>query len=251
MIFMIATQDKPPINRIHPYMKFKNKLYLAVMTSLASTPQVTAQAVDWTDFTSTSGNNVANGTILVNGTTSTNVTVTGCIAGTITNGTGTNFADASTFSPAIASGDVLRTDHIGSMGDFLITFSNPITNPIFHMADRHATFSATDTATSNLIEFDIVSGNLDYSYAGNKTSLKRNDWTFPMITASDSNNHGTTADGTFYMLGTFSQIKLNLSPEDFIYFQIGDDDYVPPVVPEPSTAILVSLSSLALARRKR
>lgn len=212
-----------------------------------------AQSVDWTDWTSVAGtNDAATGSLLIDGTVNATVSVSGCVAGTVINGTSTAFDDVTTFSPAIATGDALRTDHIGStMGDFVITFSSAVTNPIFHMADRHHySFTANNHLTSAPIEFSIVSGDLGYSNNGtNHFSLQRADWPFPFIQASDTNGAGTTANGTFYMLGTFTQIRLNLPQEDIVYFQIGDDDFVP--VPEPSSAMLGSLGLLVLLRRKR
>jgi len=234
----------------------KYRYFLTIASTLISSFS-TALAVDWTDWISTgtapgtSGTNVATGQIVLNGNSNATVSVSGCVQGTVTNGSSTRFSNSALFNPAIAMGDELRTDHTSSMGDFTITFSSPITNPIFHMADRHTYLSATDLsnplASPAPIVLDIVSGNLAYGNAAN-TSVKRFDWIGPIITASDNNNFGTTADGTFYMLGTFTKIKLNLSPEDYIYFQIGDDNYV---VPEPSSTLLLGIGALVLMRRKR
>lgn len=210
-------------------------------------PLFAQTSTDWTDWNYSNNTDLAQGTLLVDGATLVTVTASGCIAGTVINGTSTTFSDTSLFSPAIPLGDDLVTDHIGSLGQFIITFSSPVTNPIFHMADRHAVFTATDVVSGNPIEFEIASGNLGYGNATH-TSLIRNDWTFPMLTASNSNSNGTTADGTFYMLGTFTQINFNLVPEDIIHFQIGDNSFVP----EPSSTLLLGASSLLglLIRRR-
>ncbi|MGJ8697470.1 MAG: PEP-CTERM sorting domain-containing protein [Verrucomicrobiaceae bacterium] len=226
------------------------ELSLVLCTLIAVPSGALGQA--WTDWTSVNGSNdQASGTLLINNVSST-VNVFGCVAGTVTDGTSTVFADGNLFSPTIATGDALRTDHVGnSMGDFVITFSNPITNPVFHMAGRHHySFTANDHLTSAAIKFEIESGNLGYGNPG-QTSLKRADWTIPFIQGGDSNGEGTTADGTFHMVGTFTQIRLGLPQEDFVYFQIGDDNWTPPPVPEPSSGVMMLLGAGLLVRRRR
>ncbi len=223
-------------------------LLVACCSSFAS-----AQSIDWTDWTSVNGtNDAATGSLLIDGTTSATVSVSGCVAGTVIDGTSTAFNNAALFSPALATSDVLRSDHNGSvpaMGDFVITFTTAITNPFFHLLDNHHGFQAFDHLTDIAIETDIISGNLIHT-PGDNTTMGADTWTGGfMLTGSDSNNYNTTADGSFYLLGTYTQIRIRSINEDIVFYQIGDDNYVP--VPEPNTAWLGLLGMVFMLRRRK
>ncbi|MCP5538211.1 MAG: PEP-CTERM sorting domain-containing protein [Akkermansiaceae bacterium] len=215
---------------------------------------VSAQSIDWTDWTSVNGtNDVATGSLLIDGTINATVSVSGCVAGTVIDGTSTAFSNAALFSPALVTSDTLRSDHNGSipaMGDFVITFSSAITNPFFHLKENHHGFQAFDHTTGTPIATEIVSGNLVHT-PGDNTTLGADTWTGGfMLIGSDTNNFGTTADGSFYLLGTYTQIRIRSINEDIVFYQIGDDDHVAPV-PEPSTLWLGMLGFFFLLRRRK
>ncbi|MGJ8696880.1 MAG: PEP-CTERM sorting domain-containing protein [Verrucomicrobiaceae bacterium] len=211
----------------------------------------------WTDWNAPTGGNTQVTGTLIDGVDTITVTVFGCVAGTVSDGTSTAFSDVSFYSPALPTSDMLFSDHTEATdGQFVIHFSQAVTNPVFHMTDRHHTFGAFNALNNAPITLVPLSGNLKaYNDSTSQftessgTVIGRDDWYGPtFITGGNSNGFGnTTADGTFRMIGTFTAIDMNLYAEDFVGFQMG---LVP--VPEPTAPVLVALAGLVMTgRRKR
>jgi hypothetical protein len=187
------------------------------------------QFVDWREINLST--NVATGTIGSIGVTMSG----GDIDSGVTNGSGTRFS-SSAFSPSLPT-----SDNVGFLGrtpafTYTITFSEPVTDPVMHLA------SLASTLTFSGISPVKVSGETTLIVAGS--------------TVSGATIGSTDANGTIRLPGVFTSLNFTAQytpGADGIYTQIGFD--VAPV-PELSTgtslgAGLLLMVATALRRRTK
>ena len=208
-----------------------------VVLTFASATTATASTI-WTDWTNAVPGEPGSASGTLNG-------ITVCYSGqvlssSVIDGTSTRWAPDSSFvggtittSPDIA-GDIITT--AGSTSQNSITFSSPVTNPVFAIWSLGSRITAT-TASFTFNEtptFQVGGGNA--GFGGSSISVVGN-------TVS-----GREGNGAVEFIGTFNSISWDNTPEHYFGFTVGTN------VPEPSTIALLlcgGLFSIIWLKRRR
>lgn len=147
--------------------------------------------------------------------------------------------NSSLFTPPIANSDLVGFLGAPAVYNYVLTFSAPVENPIFHFYSLASNLTFT---TSNITR---LSGDSDFLVIGNVLSGTLND-----------NPSGYDANGTIRLDGSFTTISLTASyfdgMEDGIIMQLGTEAAP---VPEPASMLLFGTGVAGLAgirlRRKK
>jgi hypothetical protein len=214
----------------------------AIAGMLAAALPAGAQTV-WTNWTSDTPG--APGTA-VGDLSGVVVTFNGQVLGnTVINGTSPDWAPNSSFiggtsttSPSTV-GDIITQNGSGFPGVNTLSFSTPVTDPVFAIWSLGAggspasyTFSATPT---------FEAGGPNSQFGGAPIVVNGN-----IVTGQEGN-------GVVQFTGTFSSITWTLTPENFFGFTVGIAGSTTQPVPEPASLALLAmgLAGLPIALRRR
>ncbi|MFZ4763515.1 MAG: PEP-CTERM sorting domain-containing protein [Roseimicrobium sp.] len=193
-------------------------------------------ATTFTDWTSTFGsgpNTTPLGTLSVNGA-SADMFILGTYVGTGSkfDGTSIQFSDASVFNPALATSDAIFMGLGPSNTTIAVVSSLALDNPVFYLSNIGTGLSFT--VSSDTSSAFSVLGSSGMSRSGN------------IFTA-------TGANGLLALTFASPVSELDLTYEagtlDSIALQVGNGP--PPVVPEPSGALLLCATGLLVIARRR
>jgi hypothetical protein len=214
------------------------------MAGVAGT--ASSATVQWTDWTSVSGNS-ATGTLP--GAT---VTLSGPNDGGNTTGT-FNWGPQSTYVGGVAGnapcsgtasclGDIVNLTGASPPATETLTFSSPVTNPIF------AVWSLGQPTVEASLAFPTGTTPTIQSSGTNGV------FGFTSLIASGNVVTGREGNGTFVLPGTYSSIPLTASLENFYGFTVGASGPISAAVPEPSIFALLAAGLMAagcVGRRRR
>jgi len=215
---------------------------------LGAVSPAAAATVDWTDWTGVSiPGSSATGTLP--GAT---VTFSGPNIGGNTNGT-FNWGPQATYVGGVV-GNAPCTGATSCLGDIInlnggtpptsntLTFSSPVTNPVF------AVWSLGQPGTTATLTFSPGTAPAIQSTGTNGV------FGFVSLTAAGNAVTGREGNGTFLLPGTFTSIPFTASFENFYGFTVGTAGPLVAAVPEPSIYALLTAGLVVsgfIGRRRR
>ena len=222
----------------------RTSLVFLTVVFLASTTNVWATPISWTDWTAfTAGNLTGTATGVIS--TGLNVSYAGQVgSNSVVNGVGgnTSWLPASTFSGGnVSNGPAPNRDNItltGGTGTGVntITFSSPVTNPVMAIWSLGAGGAPASFVFLPTEPFTIQSGGPSVEFGGSS------------ITAAGNTVNGVEGNGTIQFNGTFTQISWTNPQFEFYYaFTVGAPGTPTPPIPGPSTYIMLGAGLLAIS----
>lgn len=171
------------------------------------------------------------------------------------------FSYASVYDPITPAGDRVGFTYIGGAGNTVtMTFSSPVTDPVFHIANWDW-MAATFLPTPGFSSLTLLNGNngldgdgIDPAFGGSAYGFglvadmmpPTTDATSPSIAPPTSGDR--SAYGSVRINGTFSSLV-------FVTDSMGpfsdDADFTISTVPEPATLAVLGLGFAAFAKRRR